>query len=325
MRSRREVLWGVGSVCWLSAVRPLAAASGSGPAVTDPVWRAWVGAWRQMQTRVIERGWEFTQLDIDGPASDSEIRRVETRHGVTMPAQLREVLSQRSARVRFGWSIPPLMRPFEGLDLPTSGGLRDVVWSLEHIDKEAIVSFNRIRNRIAPLPDGEEANGPEMWQNQFPFAALGEADILTIDMSRPDGPQPVRYFSSEREGLHHHIIAPDFVSFITAYARLGCAGRDHDDWFRFIDTDTGELRYLNPDGEGGRRWLKWLARDPHRRDLDEPPEPVPARTRADFNLLDAAETGSTFGIEAALAAGAIPDCVDGNQPDRRGTLWRRHL
>jgi ankyrin repeat protein len=318
MRSRREVLWGVGSLCWMSTITPLAAAAASGPAVADPVWRGWVVAWREMQTRVTERGWEFVRLDIDGPASEGEIRRVETQHGVTIPVQLREVLSQRSARVRFGWSIPPLLRPLEGMDLPTSGGLRDVVWSLEHIDKEAIVSFNRLRDRIARLDNGEEANSPEMWENQFPFAAVGEGDFLTIDMSRPDGPQPVRYFSSAREGLHHHIIAPDFVSFISAYARLGCAGRDHDDWFRFIDADEGELRYLDPDGEGGRRWLKWLARDPHRRDPDEPPEPVPAKTRADFNLLDAAEAGSGLGIEAALAAGATPDCVDGNQPDRRG-------
>lgn len=54
------------------------------------------------------------------------------------------------------------------------------------------------------------------------------------------------------------------------------------------------------------------------REPDEPPEPVPARTRSDFNLLDAAHDGSAWGIEAALAAGAVPDCVDGNTPNRYG-------
>jgi SMI1/KNR4 family protein SUKH-1 len=278
----------------------------------------WLGELLTMQAHARRRGWDLVQLEIDPPATEAEIRGVEIRHGLTMPAQLREVLLQISAQVHFGWSIPSLLHPLEGLNLPTSGGLHDSLWSLDHIDQKAIVSFNGLRDHLANLGDGEEPNTPEMWNNQFPFAAVGEGDVLTIDMSLAKGPQPVRYFSSEREGLHHHVIAPDFFSFITAYTRLGCAGRDHDDWFRFIAQDDGDLRYLDPDSEGGRRWRAWLARDPHRREPDEPPEPVPAKTRSDFNLLDAAHDGSSWGIEAALAAGAVLDCVDGNQPNREG-------
>jgi ankyrin repeat protein/cell wall assembly regulator SMI1 len=283
---------------------------------TPERWQAWIAELRTMQAHVLRRGWHLVTLDIDPPATEAEIRRVEIRHGLTVPAQLREVLLLHSAHVRFGWSIPSLFHPFEGLDLPTSGGLRDSLWSLEHIDRKAIVSFNSLRDNLANSGDGEEPNAPEMWDNQFPFAAVGEGDALTIDMSLPNGPQPVRYFSSEREGLHHHIIAPDFVSFITAYTRLGCAGSDHDDWFRFITRDDGDLRYLDPDSDGARRWRAWLLRDAHQREPDEPPEPVPAKTRADFNLLDAAHDGSGWGIEAAMAAGAVLDCVDGSEPNR---------
>jgi ankyrin repeat protein len=269
-----------------------------------------------MQAHVLRRGWNLVRLEIDPPATESEIRRVEIKHGLAMPVQLRDVLLRHSAHVHFGWSIPPLSRPLEGLNLPTSGGLNDSLWSLDHIDRKAIVSFKALRRSIADRGDGEEPNTPDMWDNQFPFASVGEGDALTIDMSLSNGPQPVRYFSSEREGLHHHIIAPDFASFITAYTRLGCAGSDHDDWFRFISQKEGDLRYLDPDSEGGQRWRTWLARNPKEREPDEPPEPVPAKTRADFNLLDAAHDGSAWGIEAALAAGAAPDCVDGGRNGR---------
>src|SRR4051812_7632331 len=310
--SRREVLWGLGGCCWLSST--LVAGAEERGALTPQVWAGWLDEWHLMQDHVSQRGWELVRLAIDAPATETEIRRVETRHGLTIPIQLREVLLRRSAQVNFGWSIPPLLRPLEGLNLPTSGGLRDRLWSLDHIDQKAIPAFNRLRQDVAGLGDGEEPNAPEMWNNQFPFAVIGQGDILTIDTSSRSGPQPVRYFGNGRDGLHQHVIAPDFFSFMTAYSQLGCAGQNHDDWFRFIAKTDGDLRYLDPDGESGRRWRAWLARDPKLRDQDEPPEPVPARTKSDFNLLDAARDGSKWGIEAALAAGAAVDCVDGSMP-----------
>jgi ankyrin repeat protein/cell wall assembly regulator SMI1 len=316
MLSRRNVLWGLGGFSWISST--LVAAAKDQVTVTPELWQAWTTELQTMQAHVLRRAWHLVPLEIDPPATEAEIQRVEIKYGLRVPAQLREILLLHSARVRFGWSIPSLMQPFEGLNLPTSGGLRDGLWSLDHIERKAIVSFNSLRENVAKLGDGEEPNTPEMWDNQFPFAAVGSGDTLTIDMSAPQGPQPVRYFSSDREGLHHHIIAPDFVAFITAYTRLGCAGSDHDDWFRFIARGDSDLRYLDPDGDGGRRWRTWLERDPHQREVDEPPEPVPAKTRSDFNLLDAARDGSAWGIEAAMAAGAALDCVDGSEPNREG-------
>jgi ankyrin repeat protein len=316
MLSRRDILWGLSAFSAVSSSRPAAAQSLVAP--SSDRWASWLDALNDMQAKVRRREWELVPLEIDPPATEAEIRRVEARHGLQVPQQLREVLLRHAARVHFTWSIPPLFRPFESLDLPTSGGLHNGLWSLDHIDRDAITHFNKLRANLAGSGNGEEPNTPDMWDNQFPLAAIGQGDALTIDMSLPDGPHPVRYFSSEREGLHHHIIAPDFVSFVTAYTRLGCAGRDHDGWFRFITQKDGELRYLDPDGEGGRRWRSWLARDPHQREPDEPPEPVPARTRSDFNLLDAAHDDSKWGIEAAVAAGATLDCVDGSMPNREG-------
>jgi len=317
MLSRRKLVWGLGGCALLAS--PLVAVAQQRVTLTSELWVSWLNEWQAMQDQARRRGWEVVRLDIDPPATETEIRRVETRHGLTVPTQLREVLLRRSAEVNFGWTIPPLLRPLEGLDLPTSGGLRDRLWSLDHIDQKAITAFNRMRKDIADLGDGEEPNAPETWANQFPFAVIGQGDILTIDTSSRNGPQPVRYFGNDRDGLHQHVIAPDFFSFMTAYSQLGCAGCDHDDWFRFIASNEGSRRYLDPDSEGGRRWRDWLARDPKLRDPDEPPAPVPARTKSDFNLLDAARDGSKWGVEAALAAGAAVDCVDGNMPNRQGT------
>ena len=315
MLSRRSFLSGATGLSWASLPRGAAAQEAVASGLN--FWLLWLELER-MQAHVRRRQWELDPLAVDPPATEDEIRNVEQRHGIVIPAQLRGVLLNWSARATFGWSIPDLVRPFEGLNLPSSGGLPDGLWSLEHIDKHAIAAFGNMRDGLAGRGDGEEPNRPEMWDHQFPFASLSNGDALTIDVSSAGGPQPVRYYSSELEGLHHHIIAPDFMSFLFAYARLGCAGGDQDEWFRFLTTDNGEVSYLEPDGEGGRRWRAWLARDSHDREADEPPLPVAAATRSDFNLLDAAHDGSSWGIEAALAAGAVPDCVDARMPNRDG-------
>lgn len=313
MLSRRLFMSGLGGALAFAPVSGLAA----GGSLTDERWWAWLDALRATQSQVRRRGWTLVQLSVDPPAADVDLARVEREHGVAFPAQLRELLTGRSARVGFGWAIPVVLRPLPGLDLPTSGGLGDELWSLGHIADEALEAFAALKRDASTQPDGEQPNRPEMWDHQFPLAKLDDGDMLTIDVSSPQAPQPVRYFSGDLEGLHDRIIAPDLFGFIDAYVGLGCAGGDQDDWFRFVDDRDGRA-LLDPAGAGGSRWRAWLGRDPGVRASDEPPPAVAAKTRADFNLLAAARDGSRWGIDAALAAGAVPDCVWGTAPDPGG-------
>src|SRR5437868_1903349 len=111
MLSRRDVLWGLGGCSWISSAAW--AAAPDQVVATPQLWAGWLRDLRTMQDHVLRRQWQLVRLDIDPPASEAEIRRIETRHGLRMPAQLRELLLQHSAQVHFGWSIPALWRPFE--------------------------------------------------------------------------------------------------------------------------------------------------------------------------------------------------------------------
>lgn len=42
-----------------------------------------------------------------------------------------------------------------------------------------------------------------------PFADFVNGDMLTVEMSAPGEPHPVRYFSHNLEGLHGLTLAPD--------------------------------------------------------------------------------------------------------------------
>jgi hypothetical protein len=225
------------------------------------LWTQWQQEWRRMEALAQRRGWEVEPLTIAPPASEAEIAAAEKEAGVACPHQLREVLTQHSAVVEFGWSIPDGLRPDGQFRLPWGSSMRGYVWDLANIRKYAIPGFLGWKEYLADEGDGEEPNTPEMWENQFPLADLVNGDMLTIDVSNPSGPQPVRYFSHELEGLHGRALAPDFFSFVTVLSRLGWAGNTHDDWFDFVAPEVGDKTYLTLEAEGSREWLAFLAKE----------------------------------------------------------------
>ncbi len=112
--------------------------------------------------------------------------------------------------------------------------------------------------------------------------------------------------------IHGLALAPDFYSFVSVYAKLGCAGSEWASWMRFgkgIDDDKNDTFYLSTGTDGAKRWLAWLARDPAQREPDEPPPVIVEKTAADRALLKAARDNSNSGVKAALAQGAQLDCT----------------
>jgi hypothetical protein len=228
-----------------------------GVIMTPDLWQEWQRNWRWMEQLAFRNGWEVTPLRIDPPASETEVAALEGRHGLEVPPQLRAILTGYSSSVQFGWGMPNRMHTLD--EWPYFGGLRDSVWDIAHIDEYAIDNFRGWRRRLAHRAECEEPNSPEMWEGQFPIAHLNNGDMLTIDASSPGGPQPVRYFSHDLEGLHGRAIAPDFVTFVTEYTMLGCAGMTHDDWFQFVEKLDDNRHYVRAGSNGGRAWRAWLA------------------------------------------------------------------
>lgn len=282
--------------------------------MTDQLWAQWQSDWRAMAAIARERGWELTPLAIAGPVDESKLRQQERANGMPFPPQLRDLLTGYASRVAFGWRIPSHHRPMERIEhlYPTTGGIRDHIWNFEFINAYAIPNFHGWKRELAGKDISEAKNEPAMWERQFPFGHLMNGDILTIDVSKPDGrQQPVRYFSHDLEGLHAHELAPDFFTFVSVYASLGAAGQTHDDWFRFIEkTDVDKrVAHLSATGAGAKAWLNWRDGGIDERHPDDPPPSVLGTTTADRALLMAAHQNALPGVTAALAAGAKPDGI----------------
>ncbi|WP_349811533.1 ankyrin repeat domain-containing protein [Xanthomonas dyei] len=273
-------------------------------------WTLWQAKWRWMEAIARKRHWQVTPLRIAPPATERQLLSLERRHHLPIPTQLRRVLRELSAEVTFGWYVPSHLRAMEQQDLPSMSCNRDAVWSLTHIDTMALPVFLDWKQELANRDLSEAPNSPALWEHQFAFYTLINGDWLTIDTTHPDPTrQPVRYFSHELEMLHGLALAPDFFSFITQMSALGMAGTEWASWMRFGNGQKNDTFYLDAGSEGAKAWLAWLERDPALPDNDTPPVPVVERSAADRALLDAARANSLAGIEAALLAGAVPDCT----------------
>lgn len=283
------------------------------------IWQPWFDSWRWMETLATARAWNVVPLHIKPPATEAEIRKVEADHGVPFPTQLRDVLTTFSSSVTFGWYIPKTDQPGGDLAAFYGGGIRDFVWDLAHIDEYAISNFLGWKEHYFSKPDAEEQeyeepNPKEMWEHQFPIAALANGDMLTIDCNLQG--EPVRYFSHEIEGLHGRIIAPDFVSFVTEYAKLGCLGGEQIGWLSICDDSVPDATYggaarcdLRANTAMAKRWLAWLKRDPSKRAKNEAPRGVFAKSAADLALHTAAQENDLKGVTKAIKAGANVNCV----------------
>ncbi|KPN06455.1 ankyrin repeat domain-containing protein [Xanthomonas arboricola] len=273
-------------------------------------WTHWQAKWRWMEAIARKRRWQVTPLRIAPPATERQLLSLERRHRLPIPAQLRRVLRELSAEVSFGWYVPSHLRAMEQQDLPSMSCNRDTVWSLTHIDTMALPVFLDWKQELATRDLSEAPNSPALWEHQFAFYNLINGDWLTIDTTHADpARQPVRYFSHELEMLHGLALAPDFFSFITQMSALGMAGTEWASWMRFGNGQKDDTFYLDAGNQGSKAWLAWLQRDPAQPDPDTPPLPIVERSAADRALLDAARANSLVGVEAALLAGAVPDCT----------------
>ena len=286
--------------------------------MTDIRWKQWQSDWRRMEAIAQRRGWQLVPLAVSPPASEAAVNAIETRHGMTVPPQLRDLLTCYSARVTFGWHIPPHLRPLERENFPTMSFNRNAIWDIDHIIDFAIPNYLGWKARLADQDLCEAPNSPDMWEHQFPVYSLVNGDMITIDMSAPDGANPVRYFSHELEMLHGLALAPDFNTFITEMSKLGVAGTEWASWMPFGHLNKARNTYeLRANSAGGQAWRNWLAKDPAAPVSDVPPPTIVAETPADRALLDGARANDMKAVERALNSGARPDVV----PDKD---WHLH-
>jgi hypothetical protein len=215
---------------------------------------------RRRLTRACEAceavGASDTQLSIEPPATPSEVAAVEQSLGLTLPAALRTTFLEFSAGVLMYWSLqkkaaPPFKDIFSGT----------CDWSLRGLPT---VEEGR-KGWISTCFPNPEDPYDRVWHGKLAFGAVGNGDMLAIDLGVPG--EPVVYLSHEDSQIHGWRLGDNFFDFLDRSSRLGFVGAEDWQLEPFLGDSTSGLQ---PDSANGQVWREWFGIS----NMSEPPGPA---------------------------------------------------
>ena len=205
--------------------------------------------------KIEDLGGETDPLTIEKPATEDEIKAVETKLGYTMPSHFREVLLENTAHLDFYWDInditdegdislpDKLVEIFRGQLLFGLDLLLDYEDDRTGWVKEVYPDYNNEYDRV--------------WHNKMSFHQVGNGDYIAIELE-PENYGKVVYLSHDGSENHGLYIASNFKEFLMNYAAIGCIGGEDWQWEPFYTAGKG----IDPTSENAQAWYKVLEIDP---------------------------------------------------------------
>ena len=205
--------------------------------------------------KIEDLGGEVEPLTIEKPATEDEIKAVESKLGYTLPPHFREVLLENTAHLDFYWDInditdegdislpDKLVEIFRGQLLFGLDLLLDYEDDRKGWVKEVYPDYNNEYDRV--------------WHNKMSFHQVGNGDYIAIELE-PENYGKVVYLSHDGSENHGLYIASNFKEFLMNYAAIGCIGGEDWQWEPFYTKDKG----IDPTCENAKTWYKVLGIDP---------------------------------------------------------------
>ncbi len=209
-------------------------------------WDKLVKQWQETLDANARLGGDSSELIIEGPASESEIKALESELELSLPRSLRDSLLTFSKHVEFSWFLP------ERFSLPES--LRQIFgcvfgWSLDDI---AEAELGR-RARVEAIEElGADPAG--VWKGSVGFHDIINGDCLAIDLARL-GQEPVVYLVHDDDDMQGAKMGQNFQDFLVRWSSLGCPGPEWWQWALFTEN---EQSYIDPNCANALLWKKTL-------------------------------------------------------------------
>ena len=204
---------------------------------------AWVDCWRRAIIAARSHGVDESaiRLEIAPPATEEQVRQVETTLKFRLPEQFRQTLLEFSGRVHFFWYL----RRDDAPPGPLSGVFcGSCSWDIERLFEEYQQVVWLSQNAfVRDVPD------EVIWKDKLPFHWIASGDFIVLDQTSGR----VVYLGRELEGSHAHCLGRDFFDFMHRWTSLGCP--DDDIWDRFTRSKDS---YIDLDHDNARQWCQWF-------------------------------------------------------------------
>jgi len=189
-------------------------------------------------------GGKVDDLNIERPATETEVSEIEHALGRPLPSELRQFASKVSRRVAFGWRLPRNSERPQPLRGVIAGGLDyDLSRIAEHEKGRARWQSECFRN----ASDRYDV----VWHNKLGFHDVPNGDYLGFDSEGR-----VIYLSHDDGQGHGYIMASSFPDLLTRWVPLGCPGPEDWQWLPFV---SGATSGILPDSENAKIWLGVIA------------------------------------------------------------------
>ena len=198
---------------------------------------------------------EVEPLTIEKPATEEEIKSVETKLGYTLPPHFREVLLENTAHLEFGWDIDDIIDE-EEISLPDK--LAEIFRGKLLFGLDLLLDYEEDRQdwegEVYPNSDKEY---DRVWHNKMSFFQVGNGDYIAIELE-PENYGKVVYLSHDGSENHGLYIADNFKEFLMNYAAVGCTGGEDWQWEPFYTKGKG----IDPTSKNAKTWYKVLGITP---------------------------------------------------------------
>ena len=205
--------------------------------------------------KIEDLGGETDPLTIEKPATEEEVKAVESQLGYTLPPHFREVLLENTAHLEFLWYLYHFLEENKDF-LPDeicgifAGKLRF------GLDLLLLYEEYRAGWQKDVFPNYEDEYD-RVWHNKMCFQKVFNGDYIAIELE-PENYGKVVYLSHDGSENHGLYIASNFKEFLMNYAAIGCIGGEDWQWEPFYTKGKG----IDPTCENAQAWHKVLGINP---------------------------------------------------------------
>jgi hypothetical protein len=194
-----------------------------------------------------DRAFDVSRFVFDRPATESQVERLEDSIAVPLPASFRQTLLSVSRHVEFRWFTPDDVRFAPPFHENFSG---DLHWSLKFTRQ----SEQQRRSWVEEVFPDPSNPYDAVWHNKLAFAAIGNGDLLALDLAAATAGAIV-YLSHEDGEGHGFTLASDFADLVRRWVPLACPGGEDWQWLPFTSSPRSGI---DPDSPNGLLWQEIL-------------------------------------------------------------------
>jgi hypothetical protein len=214
------------------------------------IWDKWLTNWNWILEIAKRRNWNSNPLIIKPPISIEKINQIEAKLQIKYPLEFKTVLTNFSSGVLFRWQIKNEETVGEFREIFCGCG-RGYLWDIKTLKRD-FENYNGWVKECFPDIDDEY---DKIWHNKVPFLDVPNGDVIAFDTSERQENCPIVYLSHDGSDFHGHILAENFIEFISRWSNLGCTGTEDWQFEPFYDYDKQTLKNSDQIID---RWKTWL-------------------------------------------------------------------